>query len=61
MTQKIKIKKYTYLLEDSIINKGDWTIMISNDGKEMMPFQMLSNVSYQGKKIISTTDKTIKL
>jgi uncharacterized phosphosugar-binding protein len=61
MTQKITFNNNTYLLEDSIINKDDWTIMTSNNGKEMMPFQMLSDTSYKGKKIISTTDKTIML
>jgi uncharacterized phosphosugar-binding protein len=61
MTQEIRLNNNTYLLEDSIINKGDWTIMTSNNGKEMMPFQMLSDTSYKGKKIISTTDKTITL
>jgi hypothetical protein len=61
MTQEITLNNNTYLLEDSIINKGDWTIMTSNNDKESMVFQMLSDTSYKGKKIISTNDKTITL
>jgi hypothetical protein len=52
MTQEITLNNNIYLLEDSIINKSDWTIMTSNDGKEIMPFQMLSNTSYKGKKLL---------
>lgn len=48
---------HLYIVSDETINKNDWCIETSNDGKEQILFQMLTNTPCLGKKVISTTDK----